>query len=106
MPQPAEPRNPFYFLLLATGLVFTVTAIAYAVIPVLLERSLDEGHKPAPSPLRDAFIQDGWKWLLVEVAALVVFGLLSMGLDRLRCLQKERTSATIPPADETQEKKP
>ena len=41
-------------------------------------------------------------WLLVEVAGMIVFGLLSMGLDRLRRLQSERAQAKIsPPQDIT-----
>jgi len=103
--QPAEPRNPFYFLLLVTGLLFTITAVAYAVMPILIEKAIDEGNRPPPSPLRDAFLRDGWKWLLVEVAALVLFGLLSMGLDRLRRLQNDRASATMPPTDRSPDKK-
>src|SRR5436853_631937 len=42
MPQP-EPRNPFYFLLLAASLLFVVTALAYAVVPVLEEKARDAG---------------------------------------------------------------
>jgi hypothetical protein len=95
-----EPRNPFYLLLLVASLVFVVTALAYAVIPVLEEKARSAGQVPPPSPFRDALRQDGWRWLLYEVAAMVVFGLLSMGLDRLRRLQNDRAQATMPPADE------
>jgi hypothetical protein len=93
----SEPRNPFYMLLLAVSFVFVLTALAYAVVPVLEEKAKEAGEMPPPSALRDALRHDGWKWLLVEVAAMVVFGLLSMGLDRLRRLQKEREEARIPP---------
>jgi hypothetical protein len=91
-----EPRNPFYVLLLLAGLVFVLTALAYAVVPVLEEKARDMGETPPPSPWRDALRHDGWKWLLYEVAALVVFGLASMGLDRYRRYQKERHTATAP----------
>lgn len=84
-----EPRNPFYLLLLVTGLVFILTALAYAIVPVLEEKARDQGVAPPPSPWRDALRQDGWKWLLAEVAVLVVFGLASMGLDRYRRWQAE-----------------
>jgi hypothetical protein len=94
---PREPRNPFYFLLLLASLLFVITALAYAVVPVLEEKARDAGEAPPPSAWRDALRQDGWKWLLVQVAAMIVFGLLSMGLDRLRRLQKERAEATMPP---------
>jgi len=97
MKQPAEPRNPFYLLLLLASFVFVLTALAYAVVPTLEEKAKEAGEFPPPSPIRDALRNDGWKWLLVEVAVMVVFGVLSMGLDRLRRLKKERAEATITP---------
>jgi hypothetical protein len=100
MSQPAEPRNPFYLLLLLASLVFVLTALAYAVVPALEEKAKEAGEFPPPSALRDALRNDGWKWLLVQVAAMVIFGLLSMGLDRLRRLKKERAEATIAPTSE------
>ena len=48
----------------------------------------------------ELWLADGWRWLLWEVAAMIVFGLLSMGLDRLRRLQKERAAVTIPPSQQ------
>jgi hypothetical protein len=92
---PAEPRNPFYLLLLIVSFAFIITALAYAVVPVLEEKAMDAGTIPPPSVLRDALRQDGWKWLLIEVAAMVVVGLASMGLDRLRRAQKERAEQRI-----------
>jgi hypothetical protein len=89
MSQP-EPRNPFYFLLLVASLLFVLTALAYAVVPVLEEKALAAGEIPPPSPFRDSLRTDGWRWILWEVAAMVVFGLASMGLDRWRRMQKER----------------
>jgi putative copper export protein len=93
MSAPAEPRNPFYFLLLVAGLVFIMTVLAYAVIPVLEEKARDAGTEPPPSWFRDSLRQDGWKWVLAEVALLVVLGLASMGLDRYRRWKKERESS-------------
>jgi hypothetical protein len=90
-----EPRNPFYLLLLLTSLLFVVTALAYALIPFLEEKAEQAGQTPPPSPFRESLRTDGWLWLLGEVAAMVVFGLLSMLLDRLRTLQKERTERRI-----------
>ena len=84
-----EPRNPFYFLLLLASLVFVLTALAYAVVPVLEEKAKEAGEVPPPSPFRDALRADGWKWLLLEVAAMIVFGLASMGLDRWRRFRQE-----------------
>jgi hypothetical protein len=93
-----EPRNPFYLLLLLASLLFVVTALAYAVVPVLEEKATRAGQPPPPSPFRDALRSDGWLWLLGEVAAMTVLGVLSMGLDRLRTLQKSRAAGTIPPS--------
>src|SRR5260370_8729260 len=94
---PRAPRTPVFFLLLLASLLFVITALAYAVVPVLEEKARDAGEAPPPSAWRDALRQDGWRWLLVEVAAMIVFGLAGMGLDRLRRLQKERPEATMPP---------
>jgi hypothetical protein len=98
MPQ-SEPRNPFYFLLLLVSLLFVITALAYAVVPVLEEKAAQAGQAPPPSSFRDALRKDGWIWLLAEVAALILFSFLSMGLDRLRSLRKERQAATIPASE-------
>ena len=97
MSAPAEPRNPFYFLLLITGLIFVVTVLAYYGVPWLEQKAMDAGQMPPESPFRDALREHGWKWVLVETGLLVVFGLLSMGLDRYRRWQRERTPA--PPTE-------
>lgn len=94
----SEPRNPLYLLLLLASLAFVVTALAYAVIPVLEQKAAEAGSHVPPSPFRDALREDGAAWLLGELAAMVVLGLLSMGLDRLRALKKERAAGTIPPS--------
>jgi hypothetical protein len=100
MSENPEPRNPFYLLLLLASLLFVITALAYAVVPALEEKAKEAGTMPPPSPLRDSLRNDGWKWLLVEVAAMVVMGLASMGLDRLRSLKKERQEAKISHTDQ------
>jgi hypothetical protein len=96
MSSPAEPRNPLYLLLLVAGLVFVVTALACAIIPVLEQKATEAGEPPPPSAFRDSLRVDGWKWLLVEVVVLVVLSVASMVWDRLRSLQKERGGGTIP----------
>jgi hypothetical protein len=93
-----EPRNPFYFLLLFAGLVFTITALSWWAIPVLEQRAADTGEPLPPSAFRDALRADGGRWLLYELGALFVFGIASMGLDRLRALQKQRAGDTIEPS--------
>jgi predicted lysophospholipase L1 biosynthesis ABC-type transport system permease subunit len=91
MTPPKDPPNPLYpALLLASG-VFVVTALVYAVVPVLEQKALDAGQVPPPSPFRDALRTDGWKWLLWELAVMIVLGLASMGLDRWRRWRQEKT---------------
>jgi uncharacterized BrkB/YihY/UPF0761 family membrane protein len=90
-----EPRNILYFFLLLASLAFVVTALAYAIIPVLEQKALDAGGDVPPSPFRDELRNRGWLYLLVEVAAMVVFGLASMWLDRHRRLKKEKATAAV-----------
>lgn len=101
MAEAAEPRNPFYLLLLIVGLVFVLTVMAYAVVPMLEQKAMDAGQMPPPreeSWFRKTLHEDGWKWVLAEVALLVVLGLASMGLDRYYRWQKE---SETPPTNET-----
>jgi hypothetical protein len=98
MSSSAEPRNPLYLLLLLASLAFVVTALAYALIPVLEQKAAEAGNPAPPSPFRDALREHGSTWLLIELAAMVVLGLLSMALDRLRALKKERAAGTMPPS--------
>jgi len=89
----SEPRNPFYLLLLLASVLFVGTALAYALVPSLEEKAIEAGQAPPPSPFRDALRSEGWRWLLYEVAAVVVLSILCMGLDRLRSLKKERAQS-------------
>jgi hypothetical protein len=99
MASPPEPRNPFYTLLLVASLLFVMTALAWTIIPIMEDKARAEGTPLDPSPFRAILRDNGGTWLLCEVAAMIVFGLLSMGLDRLRRLQKERAAATISPSN-------
>jgi hypothetical protein len=98
MSSASEPRNPLYLLLLLVSLAFVATALAYAVVPVLEQKAAEAGNPPPPSPFRDGLREHGGTLLLSLVAAIVVLSLLSMGLDRLRALKKERTAGTMPPS--------
>ncbi|HLJ98240.1 MAG TPA: hypothetical protein VKU02_34090 [Gemmataceae bacterium] len=98
--RPAEPRNPFYLLLLIASLFFVLTCLAYGVVPVLEQKAAEAGQPVPPSPFREMLNTDGWKWILYELAVMAGFAILSMGLDRLRTLQKERAAATIPPSED------
>jgi hypothetical protein len=93
----SEPRNPLYVLLLLASLLFVVTSLAYAVVPVLEEKARDAGELPPPSEFREALRKQGWKWLLYEVGAVVVLSVASMAVDHLRTLKKPHGEATILP---------
>jgi hypothetical protein len=94
----SEPRNPFYLLLLLASLVFVLTALACVFVPLQEEKARQAGKVLSPSWFHDAFREDGIKWLLYEVAVMIVVGLASMGLDRWRRYQKEQTEARLPAA--------
>jgi hypothetical protein len=87
---PKEPRNPLYLLLLLASLLFSVTAVAYAVIPVL-ESKAAPGQTLPPGPLRI----HGGSWLLWELAAVAILAIASMWVDHRRGLKKERSADTI-----------
>jgi uncharacterized membrane protein len=78
------PHNWFYALLNAASLAFVVTALAYAVVPVLEQKAADAGTPAPASELRAALRENGWWWLLVEANVIGVLALASMGLDRWR----------------------
>ncbi len=98
MPQ-SEQHNPFYLLLLLASMVFVVTVLACVLVPELENRAADAGNPPPPSPWRDALRESGWKWVLWELGAVFLFAVLSMVLDRLRSLKKERAEATMRPSE-------
>src|SRR5262249_8041067 len=97
---PSEPRNPFYFLLLLAGLLLVVTALAVAVVPLVMAKAEQAGGGVPGEGLHQLIARPGDWWLLYEPGAVIVLSLLSMGLDRLRSLQKTRQAGTIPPGSE------
>jgi type II secretory pathway component PulF len=93
-----EARNPFSFLLIVASVLLVVTALALSVVPVLEQKAAEASHPPpAPTGLRLALHENGWRWLLYEAGGVAVFGVASMVLDRLRSLKKERRAARIAP---------
>jgi hypothetical protein len=92
----SEPRNPFYLLLLLVGLLFVVTLLAVIMVPMLMEKAQQAGGEVPKEGFHQLIKRDGIWWVVYEVIALVVLSLLSMGLDRLRTLKKERAASTIP----------
>ncbi len=99
MTTPPEPRNPLYLLLLLVSLLFVLTALGYAVVPVLEDKAKQAGETVPTSAFREALRKDGWRWLLIELGGMIVLGLASMWLDgrRLRRLQNAPDADTMPP---------
>jgi hypothetical protein len=77
-----------------------MTALGYAVVPLLEERAIEAGGIVPDSPFRAALRTDGWKWLLYELAGMFIFGVLSMVLDRMRSLKKPAAENTVSPTIE------
>lgn len=71
-----EPRNPFFDLLIPVSVIFVMTVLAYSLLP---------WHT-----LPSWFQENGWKFLLGEVGLIIVLGLASMVLDRVRTLRRAR----------------
>jgi hypothetical protein len=88
-------RNPLYLLLLLAGLVFVLTALAVALVPVLEQKAIDAGEPQPPSEFRDALRVEGWKWLVSEVVVVIALAFASMAWDSRRSLQNAPGQATI-----------
>ena len=90
-----EKRNPFFFLLMIASFLFAITALAYAVIPTLEQKASEFGQDFAPSAFRDRLRESGWKWLLIQLGGMILFGILSMVLDRIRTLNRQERTTDI-----------
>src|SRR5262245_8918163 len=93
-----EPRNPLYLLLLLASLLFVVTALAWAIIPLVEDKAAEQGVVPPPSAFRASLRKNGGTWLLAELAAMIVLGVASMVVDRhrLRRLQNAARAGKMP----------
>jgi hypothetical protein len=74
-----DAQNRYYAVLLVASAAFVITAFAYALVPWDQQPLWLQMH--------------GWKLLLVEVAGIIVVGLVSMGLDRPQPATKQDVSA-------------
>src|SRR4051794_29222791 len=92
----SEPRNPFYFLLLASSMLFVATALAYGGVPLMEDNAASTGNRPPLSPFRIALRNNGASWLLYELAAMTVFVILSLGLDWLRTSRNSSAKPELP----------
>jgi hypothetical protein len=93
-----EEFNPFYCLVLLTGVLFVLTALAYVVSMIVSPGAISPvaPGTPAASPLAQWLNQHGGRTLLWEAGALAVAAVLAMGLDRWRSWHASRAKG--PPA--------
>ena len=74
-----QPRNPFYFLLVLAGIVFTITACGYAVMSVRGGQGLAE---PESDHTLLRFLEDhGFTALMIELAVLALATIAAIGTD-------------------------
>ncbi len=97
----SEPRNPLYLLLLVVGLLFVMTLLAVVLVPIMMDKAQQAGGDVPKEGFHQLIKRDGIWWVVYELIALVVLSILSMGLDRLRSLQKERAAKKIPSEKQT-----
>ena len=89
--------NPFYALVVLTGVVFAITTLAYVVALVVSESPNGDGTGAVmDSPVLQFFQQRGESLMLWEAGVLTVAAILAMGLDRWR----SGGSPVSQPADE------
>lgn len=84
MANSTEPRNWFFTLLIPASVLFIITALALAIVPVLEDKAAQAGVEAPPSAFRTALREDGWIWLLAQLGVVVVLSLLAMIWDRIR----------------------
>jgi hypothetical protein len=94
----SEPRNPFYFLLLAVSVLFIATALAYGIFPLMEDNAALVGPRQPISPFRAALRTNGATWLLYEVAGMAILVVMSLGLDWRRSSRSGPTNA--PPSQQ------
>jgi hypothetical protein len=84
MPRRGAP-NPFYVALMVVSTLFVLTALAYLVSLLVMQKALDDPRvatdNPATPRLVDWFDRHGPTTLAVECAAMVALGLLAMATD-------------------------
>lgn len=73
-----KPFNPFYLLLVITGVVFCVTACAYGVMTV---RGLHPDAPGSEASMLEWLDRHGFVMLISEVATLAVFTVAAIWTD-------------------------
>ena len=87
--KPTQKKNVFYFLLVATGILFATTACAYGVMTVTFIRAAEMTDHFSPEPVtQPALIQfldtNGVDLMIYELGVLCFFCVAAMALDAVR----------------------
>ena len=87
--KPTPKKNVFYFLLVATGVLFSTTACAYGVMTVTYIRAAEMTNHLSPEPVtQPPLIQfldtNGVELMIYELGVLCFFCVAAMVLDEVR----------------------
>jgi hypothetical protein len=103
--KPKQKKNVFYFLLVATGILFATTACAYGVMTVTFIRAAEMANNLSPEPVtQPPLIQfldtNGVTLLIYELGVLCFFCVAAMALDEVRDRRAASHEASVAvPAD-------
>jgi hypothetical protein len=103
--KPKQKKNVFYFLLVATGILFATTACAYGVMTVTFIRAAEMANNLSPEPVtQPPLIQfldtNGVTLLIYELGVLCFFCVAAMALDEVRDRRAASNEASVEiPAD-------
>jgi len=73
-------RNPFYVLLMITGVIFTITMCAYMVMTLQLGQR-GGGPEPAEGSLVDIVHRHGLTMIVVEIVILAICTVAAIATD-------------------------
>ena len=100
MSQSKRETNPFYALVVLSGVAFAVTTLAYVAAIVREDQPAAGEPMPVqPSPVFEFFAQRGEILMLWEAGTLTVTGLLAMGLDRWKTWRNPTPEAPTSPIE-------
>jgi len=98
--KPAPKKNVFYFLLVATGILFATTACAYGVMTVTFIRAAEMTNHLSPEPVtQPPLIQfldtNGVSLMIYELGVLCFFCIAAMVLDEVRDRRAADNEASV-----------
>ena len=110
--KPVPKRNVFYFLLVATGVLFATTASAYGVMTVTFIRAAEMAYNLSPEPVaQPPLIQfldaNGVSLMIYELGVLCFFCIAAIALDEVRDRRAASNEASFEvPTDEPTDVQP